>query len=162
MNRFLLAAAVVAMLPTSALAQHGLTDGGPYDAAVPTPASVLGYELGERFTPHHLIVRYAEAVATASPRVRLDTVAYSHEGREVLLATVTSEANQARLEEIRRAARGWRIRGARRRGAGAAGGHHAHHRLARLHGPRERGIGGGGGAGRAVPAGGGRRTRRRA
>jgi hypothetical protein len=104
MNRFLLAAAVVAMLPASARAQHGLTDGGPYDAAIPTPASVLGYELGERFTPHHLIVRYAEALAAASPRVRLETVAYSHEGREVLLATVTSEANQARLEEIRRSA----------------------------------------------------------
>ena len=85
-------------------AQHALSDGGPYDPSVPAPAAVLGYELGERFTPHHLIVRYAEAVANASPRVRLDTVARTYEGREVLLATVTSEANQARLEEIRGAA----------------------------------------------------------
>jgi hypothetical protein len=77
---------------------------GPFDPSVPTPSSVLGYELGDRFTPHHLIVRYVEAVALASPRVRLDTVAYSHEGREVLLATVTSAANQARLAEIQRAA----------------------------------------------------------
>ncbi len=93
---------LVAAVPLAG--QHGLADGGLYDGAVPTPASVLGYELGDRFTPHHLIVRYAEEVAAASPRVRLDTVALSHEGREVLLATVTSEANQARLDEIRGAA----------------------------------------------------------
>jgi hypothetical protein len=104
MNWFLVAAVVVAMLPISAQAQHGLANGGPYDPGIPTPSSVLGYELGERFTPHHLIVRYTEALASASPRMRLDTVAYSHEGRAVLLATVTSEANQARLDEIRRAA----------------------------------------------------------
>jgi hypothetical protein len=92
------------LLHVSLSAQHGLAAGGPYDPAVPTPSSVLGYELGDRFTPHHLIVRYAEAVAAASPRVALETVAQTHEGRAVLLATVTSEANQARLEEIRRRA----------------------------------------------------------
>jgi hypothetical protein len=98
------AVVALASAPVAAAAQHGLAEGGPYDPSVPVPLSVLGYELGERFTPHHLIVRYAEAVAAASPRVRLDTVAYSHEGREVLLATITSEANQARIEEIRRSA----------------------------------------------------------
>ena len=82
-------------------AQHGLADGGPYDPAVPTPASVLGYELGDRFTPHHQIARYAGALADASPRVRLDTVGYTYEGREVLLAVVTSEANHTRLDAIR-------------------------------------------------------------
>jgi hypothetical protein len=95
---------VLFVLQASLSAQHGIMDGGPYDPSVPTPASVLGYELGERFTPHHLIVRYAEAVASSSPRVLLETVGHTHEGREVLLATVTSEANQARLAEIRSAA----------------------------------------------------------
>ncbi len=85
--------------------QHALGAGGPYDPAVPTPASVLGYELGDRFTPHHLIARYLEAVAAASPRVRLDTAGHSFEGREVFLAVVTSEANQRRLPEIRENAR---------------------------------------------------------
>lgn len=104
------AAALASMLVLLALStplssQHGVAEGGPYDPSVPVPSSVLGYELGERFTPHHLILRYAGALAEASPRVRLDTVAYSHEGREVLLATVTSESNQARLSEIQRAAR---------------------------------------------------------
>jgi hypothetical protein len=100
-----LAPMLVLALTTPLSSQHGLAEGGPYDPAIPVPASVLGYELGERFTPHHLIMRYVEAVAAASARVRVDTVAYSHEGREVLLATVTSESNQARLAEIQRAAR---------------------------------------------------------
>ena len=99
---FLLAAATFTAAPLSA--QHALDEGGPYDPAVPTPAAVLGYELGDRFTPHHLLSRYLEAVAEATPRVRLDTAGYSFEGREVFLAVVSSEANQARLPEIRAAA----------------------------------------------------------
>ena len=83
-----------------ARAQHGLADHGPYDPSVPTPASVLGYELGDRFTPHFLIDRYVTALAEASERVRMDTIAFTHEGRPVLLAIATSEANQARLDEI--------------------------------------------------------------
>ena len=108
---------LLAVVPAGpAAGQHALAAGGPYDPSIPTPASVLGYELGARLTPHHMIVRYAEALAAASPRVRLDTVAYTYEGREVLLAVVTSEANQARIEEIRAGAR----RLADPRGASAA------------------------------------------
>ncbi len=86
-------------------AQHALADGGPYDPSVPTPASVLGHTLGDAFTPHHMIVRYAAALAGSSPRVRLDTVGTTYEGREVLLVVVSSEANMARLDEIRESAR---------------------------------------------------------
>lgn len=99
-----------------AAAQHALGGQGPYDPAVPTPHSVLGYELGERFTPHHLLMRYVEAVTRFSPRVRLDTVAHSFEGREVVLVAVASEANAARLDDIRRDA----ARLADPRGASAA------------------------------------------
>ncbi|HUG40635.1 MAG TPA: M14 metallopeptidase family protein [Longimicrobiales bacterium] len=95
----LLLALVAAPRPTSA--QHALGGAGPYDPAVPTPRAVLGYALGERFTPHHLIVRYAEAVAAASPRVRVDTVAHSFEGRALLEIAVSSAASMARLDEIR-------------------------------------------------------------
>jgi Zinc carboxypeptidase len=99
-----------------AAAQHALAAGSGYDPAIPTPASVLGYEVGERFTPHHLLHRYYETVAALSPRVVLDTVARTFEGREVLMAIVTSEANHARLEQIRQASR----RIADPRGASAA------------------------------------------
>ena len=105
-----------AAVPAASSAQHALGGSGPYDPAVPTPAAVLGYPLGERFTPHHLIVRYAEAVATASPRVRVDTVARSFEGREVLEIAVSSERNMGRLGETRAGA----ARLADPRGASAA------------------------------------------
>lgn len=86
-----------------ALAQHSFTrPGETYDPKVPTPQSILGYELGQRFTSHRAMTRYFEAVAKASPRVRVDTVARSFEGREMFLITVTSEANMARLAEIQR------------------------------------------------------------
>jgi Zinc carboxypeptidase len=97
----LLAASLAIAAPATAAAQHALAPGGPYDPAVPTPRSVLGYEVGERFTPHHLLMRYLERLAAASPRIRLDTVAHSVEGREVMMVVVTSEANQRRLDAIR-------------------------------------------------------------
>jgi hypothetical protein len=94
-----------AVLARPALAQHSLGGNGPYDPAVPTPRAVLGYELGDHFTQHHRIVRYAERLAATSRRVRLDTTAVTFEGREVLLAIITSERNQQNIEQIKRNAR---------------------------------------------------------
>ena len=91
----------LAGLAPSVGAQHSLRTGGQYDAAVPTPRSVLGYEVGDRFTPHHMMMRYVERVAATSRRVHVDTVARSFEGREMLVVAITSEANQQRLEQIR-------------------------------------------------------------
>lgn len=85
-------------------AQHSLGGNGPYDPAVPTPRAVLGYELGDYFTQHHRVLKYAERLAATSRRVRLDTTAVTYEGREVLLAIITSERNQQNIEEIKRAA----------------------------------------------------------
>jgi hypothetical protein len=98
--------ALLIVLPLRvAPAQHSFSTGSAYNPTIPTPRAVLGYEVGERFTPHHMIVRYAERVAVASPRIALDTVAVTFEGRESLLIIATSEANQARLEQIRAEAR---------------------------------------------------------
>ncbi|HEX6065560.1 MAG TPA: M14 family zinc carboxypeptidase, partial [Longimicrobiales bacterium] len=83
-------------------AQHGLAGGGTYDPRVPTPQAVLGYPLGERFTPHHMLMRYLERLAASSARVRLDTVAHTFEGRELMRVVLTSEANRQRLDAIRR------------------------------------------------------------
>ena len=100
-------AIVLAGLASTASAQHALAPAPPaaYDPAVPTPRAVLGYEVGERFTPHHLLMRYVERVAQASPRVRVDTLGRTAEGREVLLIAVTSPATAQRLEAVRADAR---------------------------------------------------------
>ncbi|HWO89159.1 MAG TPA: M14 family metallopeptidase [Gemmatimonadales bacterium] len=91
----------VALLGAAPLrAQHSY-GAGQYDPAVPTPRSVLGYEIGERFTPHHLIMRYVERMAASSRRIAVETVAVTFEGREVLMIAATSEANRGRLAQIR-------------------------------------------------------------
>ena len=101
MIRRVLTALGLAATPAVVLAQHTFANGGAFDAAVPTPKSVLGYEVGDRFTPHHMMMRYLDRLAATSRRVKIDTVARTFEGREVVMAVVTSEANHARLEQIR-------------------------------------------------------------
>ena len=40
-----------------------------YDPAIPTPASILGHELGAEPVRHHKLVEYITKVAEASPRL---------------------------------------------------------------------------------------------
>ncbi len=76
---------------------------GPYDPSVPSPRSILGYEVGDRFTSHAMLSRYIERVAAASRRIHVDTVAHTFEGREDFIIVATSEANQGQLEQLRSA-----------------------------------------------------------
>jgi len=94
--------ASVALAPLSARAQHTYSQpAATYDPRIPTPRALLGYNIGDRFTPHRAMMRYIERIAAATKRVKVDTVAHTFEGREMLLITVTSEANMARLSQIR-------------------------------------------------------------
>jgi hypothetical protein len=98
--------AVLLTAPAVGRAQHAFSaEGATYDPRVPTPRSILGYAFGERFTTHRAMLRYIERLAAVSPRIRVDTVARSFEGREMLLLTVTSEANMARLDQLQADAR---------------------------------------------------------
>src|SRR6187551_3789668 len=72
------------------------------DPAVPSPARFLGYPLGERFTRHADILRYLEALDAASPRVALWHYGETYEHRPLVLLAISSEANIARLDALRR------------------------------------------------------------
>ncbi len=94
---------VLALAAAPLAAQHSFSDpGATYDPNVPTPRSLLGYELGEQFTSHQRMMRYIERLAAASRRIKVDTVAHSFEGREMLVIAIGSEANIARVAEIQR------------------------------------------------------------
>lgn len=81
---------------------HGRTLELPeLDPSVPSPAELLGYSLGDRFTHHPKILETLEALAEASPRVTLWTYGETYEGRPLTLVAISSAANVARLEEIR-------------------------------------------------------------
>jgi hypothetical protein len=88
---------VFVLLVLVPLSVHAQDEGGLH-----SPASFLGYELGEQFTPHHRIVDYVQHVAARSPAVTLQHYGTSHEGRPLLLATITTPDNHNRLETIRR------------------------------------------------------------
>jgi hypothetical protein len=69
---------------------------------IASPREFLGYELGNRFTPHHRIVAYAEHVAERSPRITLQRYGETKGGRALLLLIATSREHHARLDEWNR------------------------------------------------------------
>ena len=93
MARRILSTFVLAALPALAAAEP------------PSPEAALGFRVGEdrKLADWTQIVEYFRALDAASPRVLVEDVGKTTEGRPFLVATVTSEANMARLEEIRRA-----------------------------------------------------------
>ncbi len=101
-----LAALVPALAATAVLAAAGpLPVEFDYDPAIPTPASVLGHEVGEWHVRHDRLVRYMERLAEASERLTLEVQGTTHEGRPLVLLTATAPANHRRLEQIREAHR---------------------------------------------------------
>ncbi|MCZ6596605.1 MAG: M14 family metallopeptidase, partial [Planctomycetota bacterium] len=76
-------------------------------AQVTTPEAHLGRPVGVDFelADWNEVKSYYRKLAGESPRVLVETVGQTTEGRDFLLATVSSEANLARLEDIRAASR---------------------------------------------------------
>jgi hypothetical protein len=84
--------ALVAFFSLTAAAQN----------TVPTPDQFLGYGMGERFTPHHRILEYFDELARTSSLVKIRQIGETYEHRPLVLATITSPKNHARLDAIRR------------------------------------------------------------
>lgn len=66
-----------------------------------SPEEFLGYQLGERFTPHHRVVAYFEHLAATLPNVQLVHYGETYEHRPLFVAIVSSPENMANLENIR-------------------------------------------------------------
>ncbi len=96
--------ACLAVTPSAAveLADY-LPEDVAYDADVPKPADILGFEVGEWHVRHDLLVAYMEALAEASPRVHLEVSGRTHEGRKTLLLAVSTPENIRNLERLRQA-----------------------------------------------------------
>lgn len=82
-------------------ANNNIYSAQPVEQTVPTFRDVTGFEFGEQITQHHEMVRYLEALGKSSPRVAVINQGMSWEGRELLLAVVTSPENHLRLDEIK-------------------------------------------------------------
>ncbi|HEX9188512.1 MAG TPA: M14 metallopeptidase family protein, partial [Vicinamibacteria bacterium] len=75
----------------------------PAATPVPAPESVLGFVPGadRQLADWGQVLAYLKALDSASERVSVEEVGKTTEGRPFVMATVTSEANHARLEELR-------------------------------------------------------------
>jgi hypothetical protein len=68
-----------------------------------SPDEFLGYPLGQKFTPHYKIVDYFKGAAAAMPSMmKLQSYGLTNEGKELLLAVVSSPENISRIDEIRK------------------------------------------------------------
>lgn len=89
-------AALVLLLCSSVLSQP------LFDPNIPTPEEVLGYELGDRFTPHVRIEQYVLLLKErAADRLRVISYGETYEGRKLYLVILSAPQNLARLEEIK-------------------------------------------------------------
>ncbi len=79
-----------------------LPEGVRYNPDIPTPKSFLGYEVGEWHVEHDKLVGYMKLLSEASDRVSFEIIGRTYELRPLIHITITSPANHARLEEIRR------------------------------------------------------------
>ncbi len=91
MNKLRFAFALFCLISISSLAQN-----------TPSPKDFLGYEIGEKFTRHHQIVDYFKSVATTnSSMMKLESYGKTNEGRELLLAFISSPENMEKLDHIK-------------------------------------------------------------
>lgn len=80
-----------------------LVDHLPLAKGIPTPKDVLGYHVGapQKLTYYADILKYYRALAAATPRVRVETIGRSDEGRELVVVWVSSEQNLNALDQNR-------------------------------------------------------------
>ena len=98
-----LAAAVLAVAPfPDALAQRAAAAARP--ASLTSPEQFFGFRVGAdyRLVPYAQFAKYWETLARESPRMELDTIGLTAEGRPQLMAIISSPANLAKREQHRR------------------------------------------------------------
>jgi hypothetical protein len=72
-----------------------------YNSNIPTPQKFLGYQVGEQHVTPYETITYMKELARLSDRFHVETYAKTFENRELLLVTVTSPQNYARIEQIK-------------------------------------------------------------
>ena len=77
-----------------------LPDDVTYDESIPTPAEVIGHEVGEWHVTHDKLVYYMQTLAEASDRVTIEEYARTYEGRPLLMLTITTPENHTNLDQI--------------------------------------------------------------
>ena len=72
----------------------------PFNSEIPTPETFLGYGIGEHHTRHDLIVAYLEKLAEVSDRASIAEYGRTHEGRKLVMLTLTAPKNLSNLDQL--------------------------------------------------------------
>jgi hypothetical protein len=103
-SRLLITFVLLTVLISPAFAEPAsIAPSAAYNSATPTLQSVLGYGMGEQFTPYSEVERYYKTLAAASERVKLEAYGKTYEGRTLYTVIISSPKNLARLDAIRAA-----------------------------------------------------------
>jgi len=87
--------------PLQGQTDYFFPEGQAFDPGIPSPEEFLGYPIGTFVTRQDRIVAYLQELARLSDRAAYQSIGLTFENREMPVLTVTSPANQARLEAIR-------------------------------------------------------------
>ncbi len=72
-----------------------------FDAAIPSPETVIGHRIGEKAVRYDPMMRYLEALAASSDRITMNPYGKTHEGRTMVHLFITSPKNHRRLDQIK-------------------------------------------------------------
>jgi hypothetical protein len=87
--------------PEPVTLDYFLPDDVTYNQSIPTPAEILGAELGEWHVRHDQLVNYMYAVAEASDRVSITEYGRTYENRPLLMLTITSPQNHRNIDQLK-------------------------------------------------------------
>ena len=75
--------------------------GSEYNSNIPTFHDVLGYDVGEKITNHHDMLRYFDALEKAAPdRIKVIEYGRTWEGRKLIYAAIGTNEKLANLEDF--------------------------------------------------------------
>ncbi|NDK18661.1 MAG: zinc carboxypeptidase, partial [Zetaproteobacteria bacterium] len=72
-----------------------------YNKAIPTPESIIGFQVGDWHISHDKLVSYMYALAQSSDRITIENRGTTYEGRPLLLLTITSPKNHQNLAQLK-------------------------------------------------------------
>ena len=83
-------------------ASYYLPSDHEYDTTIPTPQSVLGFNVGDWHVSHDKLAEYMKELAQASERISIENRGTTYEGRPLLLLTITSPKNHKNIDQIQK------------------------------------------------------------
>ena len=72
----------------------------PYNSSIQSPRDYLGHESGSQHTRHDQIVAYLKYLAEVSPRASIEQYGKTHEGRSLVILTVTNSQHLQNLAQL--------------------------------------------------------------